>query len=127
MNSKQNYVVTLPGVHPSTATLSKMISSHGTTVPDGLCRKSWRTGEYDALGVSCDGNDKQNQLFKCLQFIPGFPGGLAVKKLPANAGDAEDVSLTPGSGRVPGSSLEMATNSSILTWEIPWTEEPGGL
>ena len=21
---------------------------------------------------------------------------------------------------------EMATHSSILTWEIPWTEEPGG-
>ena len=22
---------------------------------------------------------------------------------------------------------EMATHSSILAWEIPWTEEPGGL
>ena len=22
---------------------------------------------------------------------------------------------------------EMATRSSILTWKIPWTEEPGGL
>ena len=22
---------------------------------------------------------------------------------------------------------EMATHSSILNWEIPWTEEPGGL
>ena len=22
---------------------------------------------------------------------------------------------------------EMTTNSSILFWEIPWTEEPGGL
>ena len=22
---------------------------------------------------------------------------------------------------------EMATHSSSLTWEIPWTEEPGGL
>jgi len=22
---------------------------------------------------------------------------------------------------------EMATYSTILTWEIPWTEEPGGL
>ena len=22
---------------------------------------------------------------------------------------------------------EMATHSSILDWEIPWTEEPGGL
>ena len=23
--------------------------------------------------------------------------------------------------------LEKATHSSILAWEIPWTEEPGGL
>ena len=23
--------------------------------------------------------------------------------------------------------VEMATNSSILAWEIPWTEEPDGL
>ena len=22
---------------------------------------------------------------------------------------------------------KMATHSNILTWEIPWTEEPGGL
>jgi len=22
---------------------------------------------------------------------------------------------------------EMATHSTILAWEIPWTEEPGGL
>ena len=58
---------------------------------------------------------------------PGLPGGSVVKKLPANAGDAGDVGSTPGSGRFPGSSLEMATHSSILAWEIPWTEEPGGL
>ena len=33
--------------------------------------------------------------------------------------------MIPGSGR----SLEkgMATHSSILAWEIPWTEEPRGL
>ena len=34
-------------------------------------------------------------------------------------------------GSIPGlgKSLEeeMATHSSILAWEIPWTEEPGGL
>ena len=23
--------------------------------------------------------------------------------------------------------MEMATHSSLLAWEIPWTEEPGGL
>ena len=50
---------------------------------------------------------------------------LVVKTLPINAGDLE----TP----VPTLNWEdpleegMATHSSILAWEIPWTEEPGGL
>ena len=43
-----------------------------------------------------------------------------VKNLPV--GDAGSV---PGLGRCPGE--EMATHSSIFMWEIPWTEEPGGL
>ena len=46
-----------------------------------------------------------------------------VKNPPANAGDTRDASLIPGSGRF----LEekMAPHSSVLTWEIPWTEKPG--
>ena len=32
----------------------------------------------------------------------GFPDGSVVKNLPANAGDAGDASLIPGSGRSPG-------------------------
>ena len=41
---------------------------------------------------------------------------------------AEDTSLIPGSGRQEDSlQKRMATHSSILAWEIPWTEEPGGL
>ena len=50
----------------------------------------------------------------------GFPGGSVVKNLPANVGGAGSI---PGSERSPGE--EMATYSSILAWEIPWTEEPG--
>ena len=38
---------------------------------------------------------------------------------------AGDPGLIPGSGRTPGEGR--ATHSSILSWEIPWTEEPGGL
>ena len=45
-----------------------------------------------------------------------------VKNLPANAGD---VGLIPGSGR--SLEKEMATHSSVLAWEISWTEEPCGL
>ena len=48
---------------------------------------------------------------------------LVVKNPPASAGDARDSGLIPGLGR----SLEMATHSNILAWEIPWTEDPGGL
>ena len=55
----------------------------------------------------------------------GFPGGSEVKNLPANAGDARDANSVPGSGRSFGE--EMATRSSILPWEIPWTEELGRL
>ena len=49
---------------------------------------------------------------------------LVVKNPSANAGDARYVCLIPGLE----SSLEeeSAMHSSILAWEIPWTEELGG-
>ena len=43
-----------------------------------------------------------------------------VKNLPVNAGDASSIL---GSGRSPEKG--MTTHSSILAWEITWTEEPG--
>ena len=51
-----------------------------------------------------------------------FPGGSVIKNLPANARDMlwSLVQQDP-------LEKEMATHSSILGWEIPWTEEPGGL
>ena len=45
-----------------------------------------------------------------------------VKNLPANAGDTGSI---PEIGRSPGRG--MVTQSSILAWRIPWTEEPGRL
>ena len=45
--------------------------------------------------------------------------GLVSKEFACNAGD------WAGSGRSP--EKEMATSSSILAWEIPWAEQPGGL
>ena len=48
-----------------------------------------------------------------------------VKNLLANAGD---MGLIPGLGRSPGEGNgNVATHSRILAWEIPWTEESGGL
>ena len=52
----------------------------------------------------------------------GFPGGSAVRNPPANAGDLGSI---PGPGRSPGEGN--GTHSSIIDWEIPWTEEPDRL
>ena len=52
----------------------------------------------------------------------GLPGWFGGKESTCNAGDSD---LIHESGRSPGK--EMATHSSILAWEIPRTEEPGGL
>ena len=52
----------------------------------------------------------------------GLPGGSLVKNLPVNAGDM---------GMIPGQEdpleKKITTQSSILAWRLPWTEEPGGL
>ena len=54
----------------------------------------------------------------------GFPCGSVVKNLPAGAsGDTRAQSL----GQENALEEERATHSSILAWEIPWTEEYGGL
>ena len=52
----------------------------------------------------------------------GFPGGTVVNKVKnpfANAGDVGSI--------VQEDSLEeeVVTHSSILSWKIPWIEEPG--
>ena len=51
-----------------------------------------------------------------------FPGVSVVKNLPVSAGD-QVLSL----GWAGPLEKKMATHSSILAWEISWTEEPGGL
>ena len=51
-----------------------------------------------------------------------FPGGLDDKEYVCNVGNP---GLIAGLGRSPGEG--MATNSSILAWRIPWTEEPAKL
>jgi len=52
----------------------------------------------------------------------GFSGGSNGKESPRNAGDT---------GSMPSwedpLKKGMATHSSILSWRIPWTEEPGRL
>ena len=55
----------------------------------------------------------------------GFLGGSVIKNPSANAGDGKTQVQSLG-GEDPLEE-EMATHSSILAWEIPRTEEPGGL
>ena len=50
---------------------------------------------------------------------------LVVKSPLANAGDIRDWVRSLGWEDPPEEG--MATDSSILAWRIPWTEEPGGL
>ena len=58
--------------------------------------------------------------FSCLWQL-GFPAGSVVKNLPAK----EEMQVRALGWEDP-LKKEMATHSSILAWEIPWTEEPGG-
>ena len=52
----------------------------------------------------------------------GFPGSSTVKNLPAMR-----ETWVQSLGQEDPTEKEMATHSSILAWEIPWTEEPGRL
>ena len=52
----------------------------------------------------------------------GFPDGSVVKNLPAM-----QETWVRFLGREDPLEKEMAAHSRILAWDIPWTEEPGGL
>ena len=72
-------------------------SARGATVPSVVCdlqSQSWDPAQL-VLDVA----------------VPGFPGGS-----PANAGDKGSIL-----GQEDPLEKEMATYSSILAWEIPWT------
>ena len=71
----------------------------------------WRT----VHGVS-----KSRTQLRNFHFLEGFRGGSDGK---GSAFSAGDLGSFPGLGR----SLEkgIAVHSSILAWNIPWTEEPG--
>ena len=55
-------------------------------------------------------------------WVSGFPGGSVVKNLPA----MQEMKFQSLDQKDPLEE-EMETHSKILAWEIPWTEEPGGL
>ena len=65
---------------------------------------------------------KQNKNVNKARIQNKSPGGSDGKEVACNAGD-QVWSL----GREDPMSKGMATHSSILAWDSPWTEEPGGL
>ena len=56
----------------------------------------------------------------------GLPGGSVVKKNPPVKKEMQETQFRSLDWEDPLEE-EMATCSRILAWEIPWTEEPGGL
>ena len=54
----------------------------------------------------------------------GFPNGSVLKESTCNAGDAGEAGLILG--WEDPLEEEITTHSSILAWEIPWTEKPAG-
>ena len=60
--------------------------------------------------------------FHSLPFCWGVPGAFSGKELAAKAGDTGWVI-----GLEDPLEKETGSHSSILAWEIPWTEEPGRL
>ena len=57
-----------------------------------------------------------------LTIFMGFPGGSVVKNLPAK----QEIWVR-SLGLEDAQEKEMVTHSGILAWELPWTEDPGGL
>jgi len=55
----------------------------------------------------------------------GFPGGVVIKNLPADAGRCKRCGFNTQVGRSPG--VGNGRNSSTFAWKTPWTEEPGRL
>ena len=80
----------------------------------------WQGCIFWNLPLCLEGRNPSPTFYLKLSPNWGLPRGLVVKNLPVNAGD---VDLIPGLGRFPRGG--QATHSSILAWEMPWTEEPG--
>ena len=99
---------------PSPACLLEASSSSASCVP-GV--RAPGKGLSPAGGSATLQGVKPNE-----DFSLGFPGG-SVGKNPPVTQETRVQSL----GQEDPLEKEMATSSCILAWEIPWTEEPGGL
>ena len=89
-----------------------------------LKTQSWNSTQLEPFGPHHETRLKK----KSVLFIDhllcsrGFPGDSGVKNLPAM-----QETWVQSLGQEDPLEEGMATLSSVLAWEIPWTEEPGGL
>ena len=77
---------------------------------------------YDRLKTKPSSKPPPSRLISYLSSLSGFPSGSAVKSLPT----MEEMWVW-FLGQEDPLKKEMATHSSILVWEIPWTGLPGRL
>ena len=68
-----------------------------------------------------------DRLFKTVFSTFSSPFGASLVAQTVKNPCAMEESQVRSLGREDPLEEEMATHSSILAWEIPWTEEPGGL
>ena len=106
----------------SLCALKSRLESQGQTENLWLTTSlNWRLHGMNCM-YSCD---ELNHKRVCLPILSwkrlGFPSDSVVKNLPAKQ-ETQVWSL----GWKDTLEKEMATHSSILVWEIPWTKEPGG-
>ena len=68
----------------------------------------------DSLLFELQGAPEVVVIWAFMEILRGFPGGLEVKNLPADAVDVGDVGLIPGSGRSPGEGHDSPLQYSCL-------------
>ena len=100
-----------------------------STFPPRVHCKSVRTAGSNLVLVELSDEQQQHTLFfllyTCMYVYRGFPGGWLSGK--ESACQCRRCEFNPWVWKISFLEKEMATHSSILAWEIPWSERPGGL
>ena len=90
--------------------------------PFGSAGKESACNAGDPGSIPGSGGSAREGIGYPLQYSWASPVAQLVKNLPAMR-----ETWVQSLGRKDALEKEMAIHSSILAWEIPWTEEPGGL
>ena len=99
--------------------LEKEVATHSSILAWEIPQTE-EPGRLQSMGSQRVGHDWATSL--SLHGILGLPRGSVSKESPCNPG-----TQVQSLGQEDPLEKEMTTHSSILAWEIPWIEEPGGL